>query len=282
MRIHRSQNAFSKNKSYQSNPWFFLKEKKAIYFLCTNCTGAECVCISVLSFIISSYTKMETQGLDWLSSLVDRWHSKSSAGARWGALLLFPQLCPQPSHLMFLSKTWGRHRWRSHESRQNTQNMQTHTQWMIRSGSRKILTARNEYGESSEMQLLGTNGKSTPTGSGPDVTRESLHFGFCSLPKANDNKWVTKSGHPGKMLWWVSAVSGDLELCHQAICWRSRAVQPANRQPKVTWELAPPGWRSVVGAYELSSPWPVGKSRFGFIKKELCETLQLKSCLVKR
>lgn len=31
----------------------------------------------------------------------------------------------------------------------------------------------------------------------------------------------------------------------------------------------------MVGAYELSSPWPVGKSRFRLIKKELCETLQL-------
>ena len=37
------------------------------------------------------------------------------------------------------------------------------------------------YAESNDMQLLRTNGKSTSTRSGPDVTRETLHFGFCLL-----------------------------------------------------------------------------------------------------
>lgn len=74
------------------------------------------------------------------------------------------------------------------------------------------------YAESNDMQLLRTNGKSTSTRSGPDVTRESLHFGFCLLPKTNLYKWVIKSGHPGKTLRSLPAVSGDSELCHQGNC----------------------------------------------------------------
>lgn len=42
------------------------------------------------------------------------------------------------------------------------------------------------YAESSDMQLLRTNGKSTPT--------------KCLLPKTNLYKWVIKSGHPERML----------------------------------------------------------------------------------
>ena len=45
------------------------------------------------------------------------------------------------------------------------------------------------------MKLLGTSGKSPPTGSGPDESRESLHFGFQLINKsiASHNEWATKS-----------------------------------------------------------------------------------------
>ena len=64
------------------------------------------------------------------------------------------------------------------------------------------------------------------------------------------------------------------ELLKELVC------STASQQPTVAWELAAPAWRSVVGAYELSSTRPAGKSRFGLIKN-FVKLSSWTSCLVR-